>query len=345
MKILVIGNNIGSIKDGIGGYIKSMLGALERREDISKVVSENGDTYDYGKIGRIFSLKMSKAIIRANKRIVKEGIDTVIVEYPFQEYNPLILPLLSITRRRIKKNNGKFVLSVHEYIRAKSVRKKVVRSLIKKADILLVSDEQTKECFKVFNKPTFTRDIPSNISVKWPENEKKEVNRDRYAYFGLINSSKAFDEMIAAWKVFNKEDKFRLDVLTSSEVVVEDSEQYGISVRRLLSDEEIEDILKHSTYAVMPINNGVTAGSTTFKAAVGAGCIMLGMFDKEYSNEEFIVDIDSYDLDDFVNGFKKTQDFTNVKLDELQKSVIKFSDHFSIEKTVDKIITSIKSVN
>lgn len=342
MKILVIGNNIGSIKDGIGGYIKSMLGAMKAREDVETVISENGDTFDYGKIGRIFSLKMSNAIIRANRRIKKEHIDTVLVEYPFQEYNPLILPLLSITRRRVKKNGGKMVLSVHEYIRAKSVRKMVVRALIKKADILLVSDEQTKECFKEFHKPTFTRDIPSNIAVKWAEGEQKEVNRNGYVYFGLINSSKAFDEMIAAWKVFNKDGKYELLVLTSSEPVVEDCEKYRISVQRLLSDEEIETIMKNSTYSVMPINNGVTAGSTTFKAAVGAGCVLLGMFDPEYKDEEFVIDIDSYDLDDFVAGFEQTQKFTDEELDRLQKMVIEFSDNFSIEKTVDKIISSIK---
>ena len=106
MKTIVhIVNNPGNIKDGIGLYGNNLASRLKNDGRVENVILEGADTTDLTKLGMVVSLKMTNAIIRAGNDIKGKDGSIVIIEYPFQEYNPLIVPMIYMLKRQIKKLN------------------------------------------------------------------------------------------------------------------------------------------------------------------------------------------------------------------------------------------------
>lgn len=338
MNILIIASNMGSINDGVGGYANYLAEALEKLPEVDKVYKESGETDSMTTKKMVLSMEMTNAISRAIDKVKKGMVDTVIVEYPFKEYNPMIIPLLNSLRRQLHKRNGKFVLSLHEYFRAKKVRKIVMRKLVDMADDVFVTEKKIQDFFSKNKENVFIRDIPSIIPVEWKENEKKAFEKRKFIYFGLVIANKAFSEMIDAWKVFNKDGKYELDIMTSSDIILNEEEKYNIQLYKNLDDEQIAIRMKQATYCILPIIPEIGMYNTTFKTATRSGCTIIGIFNHRFKNEKFAIDIKSYSINDFVDGLERAKNLTAEQLENNKKEAIKFGERYSFEHTARQIV-------
>lgn len=341
MNIVIIASNVGSINDGVGGYAKYLSNALRNMQNIDEVIVESGETDALNKKQMITSNQMSNAIKLAICQIEEKQIDVVIVEYPFKEYNPMIVPLLRTMKNKLHKKNGKMILSLHEYFRAKKVRQIVMRRLAKMADSIFVTEKNIQKYFQKFGKDVYIRDIPSIIPMYWEKTEKKDFSQRRFVYFGLIIANKAFDEMIQAWKVFNANRSFTLEILTSSEVAIDECEQYNISLYKNLDDLEIAKHMKEATYCILPIKPEIGMYNTTFKTATRAGCTIIGKFSEQFKGKEFAVHIDSYEEKEFVAGLEKASKLSENELEKNKESAMEFGERFSFEYTAKQIVEKI----
>lgn len=338
MNILIVTSNIGSINDGVGGYANYLSEALDKLPEVEKVYTESGETDAFSKKQMITSMEMTNAIKRTIAK-VKEGlVDVVIVEYPFKEYNPLIIPLLINLKKQLHKRDGKLVLSLHEYFRAKKVRKLVMRKLVKIFDDVFVTEKNIQEYFKKNKENVYIRDIPSIIPVSWSEGEKKAFEQRKFIYFGLVIANKAFAEMIEAWKVFNKAGKYELDILTSSDISLNEDEKYNIHLYKNLDDDEIAKRMKNAAYCILPIIPEIGMYNTTFKTATRSGCTIIGIFNEKFKKEKFAVDVKSYSVDDFKEGLEYAADMTIEQLEANKTVAVKFGERYSFEHTARQIV-------
>lgn len=338
MKIINICANFGGSKDGIGDYSSKIVNKmLELNKDV-KIRTFSSNIEDYSKLKRIFSLKMSFNIKQAYKLLIKEKHDLVNIEYPFTEWNPLILYFYNKLVKVCNKKNVRICISLHEYDRVNILRKLVIKLLIKKADFILVTSNEIKKHTEKYNSNSYIRHIPSNI-YKTRDVELGEKVPNTYVFFGLINSSKAFDEMINGWKNnYNKIENGKLIIITSSNIELE--ENYGIEIRRNLSDSEIENIMQKSTYTILPIKPMINMNNATLKTATLFGNIPIGKFSKSIkdTNKKFYIEMENYEDNEFSKVFEYIRKIEKEKLNELQKNSIDFGNEYKIDNIANTIL-------
>ena len=295
--IIHIVNNPGNIKDGIGLYGNNLALHLRQDKRVQNVIIEGADTTDLTKMGMITSGRMIRAINQAKMDLSDDSI--VIIEYPFQEYNPFIIVAVYLLKRQVKKRKGILVLSLHEYLRANLLRKKVIDVISSIADIVFVTDEKTKNALLCRNNNIFLRDIPIVISV---DNNFRICDKDkkRYIFMGLVNRSKAFEEMITAWKIFNEQGTRTLEIYTSSDVQISDTTKYGIIIHKSKSDETIAKAMQKAAFCICPVKPYITKANSSFATGCLAGCIALGVVGDFLKNEEFVLKMKDYSLQCFL---------------------------------------------
>lgn len=318
-------NNPGSIKDGIGLYGQKMAEAVEQNPQVEQVFIEGAYTADYGKLKKLLSFKMTAAIRKALKRGGALDSPVVVTEYPFQEYNPLILPFYSKLQKSLHKQNGLVILSLHEYLRANIIRKRVVEILAKHSDIVYVTDEQTRNKIVKWNKNTYLREIPSVISFPAAKSARSNKDCKNYVFMGLVNSSKAFYEMISAWKVFNSGRKCSLDIYTSSKVTVPDAERFNIYVHIGKEDQEIIDAMQKAAFCICPIKPSITKANSSFTTACLAGCITIGVASNFLNNESFTIKMKDYSEDSFIKAMQISQNLSGNTIEVMGKEALDFA--------------------
>ena len=142
MRILFICSNYGSYKDGIGAYTQNMVDEQKNNKNISEITVVSSDITNYSKIQRIFSLKMSANFIKAAKKLLNNKIDIVNIEYPFTEWNCLIIfPYIFMKLVSMIKKT-KISVSIHEYSRVNILRKFIISFLVILGDIVFVTDDE-----------------------------------------------------------------------------------------------------------------------------------------------------------------------------------------------------------
>lgn len=302
VKIYTLANNYGNNADGIGKYSYNFMNKLKEiyfNLDY-KVFSSN--TVGLSKIRRIFSLKMIHSTNDMIKKIKNDKPDLVLVEYPFVEENPLFIIKYKRLSKLCSKYNVKLALSLHEYSRVHWIKRMYIRKLSKYSSFILTTNKDDREKLLKYNNNIYLRKIPAGINFD-ASIDKMVKNQKIFVYFGLINSSKAFHEMLAAWKVFNKDREYKLEILTASDITIESSED--ICILKNLSDIEIAKHLSAAKYSILPIKPCVYINNSSFVTSAQFGCICIGHFDQKLQNENFIVNINGYDFDSFSNGLKK----------------------------------------
>lgn len=339
MKVLIIANNYGNSKDGIGNHAFLEYEKMKTIYQIEEIKYITGYTLGFSKIHKILSLKMTKALNKARKEIKKNDYTYVIIEYPFMEYNPLFIIAYKRLFKQCQKKNIKLVLSLHEYLRVKKLRQKVIDVLTKKVNLLFVTDKATKEVFEKRNIETYIRRVPSHIS--FPTFEKK-YNPSSFVYFGLINSSKAFDQMILAWKEFNIEKKHSLKVITNTPVEIIYKENYNIELFIGLNETEVIPHFIEASYFIVPIIPMITFGNSTFLTASQSGCISIGTFNDELKNNSFALNINSYDKEEFVKGLKEASEMKENEFLQSSSDAKNFGKKFTIDTTVDDMMKILK---
>lgn len=171
-------------------------------------------------------------------------------------------------------------------------------------DEVLVTDTVTKEWIEGrYNKKlTHMRTIPSNIFCEGKIIEPKDKNL--FVYFGLISKTKAFDEMIKAWTLFNKGKNCRLLILTSSQCELS-LEECGVQVIREAEKDSIADYLASAGFCVLPIIPCVSSNNATYKSAIGYNCIPIGVFGKEVGDLSAHINIKDNTVAELQKGLER----------------------------------------
>ena len=110
IRLAVICCNYGSIQDGIGHYTKKIISNILENEESIDIEIFTGNTVGMSRKELVYSSQMSKALYRMFCRLVKDEFNYVLLEYPFHEWNPLILILLALIKVVIVFKKVKFIL-------------------------------------------------------------------------------------------------------------------------------------------------------------------------------------------------------------------------------------------
>lgn len=298
-KLGIICCNYGKKTDGIGNYSQKMIQAISKishiRFECFSATSSNSS---------IARQLLSPGMAHVINKACKSDCDGFIIEYPFMEKSLRIIPALLRLRVHCTTNRIPIIMSLHEYYRANMFRKLMINFIIKYvSDQVLVSDINTFEHVLKLKKKAVLRDIPSNINLP-PELSIKEKESGRFIYFGLISKSKAFAEMISAWKLFHmKNPDCSLHVITSSSIS-DFSGDYGIKILKNLEEGDVIKEFMKAKFAICPILPNITNINATYKTAIGAMCLPIGVFESG-ETQDIVIDCKTYTIDSLVNSYTK----------------------------------------
>jgi len=334
MKLAVVANNIEGNYDGIGKHARLLADAMQKNGiDISFY---SGTTWNKKKRELFYSFEMSKAFLRLIKDINEYEYDYVLIEYPFIEYNPLILIALLILFVRTRFSRTRIALSLHEYNRVNKLRKLAIIGFLALSDFAFYTNKEYCEKFRLLERKSYTRFIPGHINC--PQGEKDYSNR-RFSYFGLINGSKAFEEMLQAWKCFNKEKKYQLDIATCSPCNIDDYRKYNVFLHSDLPDADVAEMLFNSSFTIIPSKPNIALNNGSFMAATLCGSIPIGVLSDVVKSEGFSIGSRTYGLSDFVDSLQHAVSLSNEDVKNLSVKAHLFGKQYSFDKLAKEMIS------
>lgn len=332
MKVISIANNYGKPYDGVGAYAEAVS---SRYCDSIHLGLFTGDCRpDTPPIKRITNLGMHKAFGRAMQYCRSTNVDYAIVEYPFVEWNPVVIRDMEELSCVLHAHTGKLVLSVHEYERLNPIRKKVVELLAERSDGLLVTSNDTGEALSSFCSTYKVRAIPSNIDV--PDRASTVGVRSGFVYFGIVNKAKAFKEMLTAWDSISTHDG-ELSVITASELGDIEAYHNDLLYYKGLGDEEIVQIMTSSVCCVLPILPVVDGKNTTFATAARCGCLCIGRFCQEYAELPFTICVDDYTPAALAEAFSRVSALSPDEISRMSDDAFEYGKRFSADEVARDI--------
>lgn len=295
--------NFGSPKDGIGHYTSLVVNKLKKHFSTINVCSSK--TYDFPLYKLMLSMGVCKCLWRVLKICRTDKIKhRIILEYPFVDYNPLmILSLMVLYMCKGKKN--KIILSLHEYSRTKSLRKLYIRTMVRFCNAILYTREEDIREFRKYNIDFLERPIPANIQ---PLTRKKSIHKknNKICFFGIINYEvKEIKNMMLGWEAFCAQK-------TSSQLefhFITSSLDKGIKQNELikyhynLNDEEVSALIHEMDFMVLPIYPRLSVNNGSLSVACIHECIPVGKFDKTYFRNTFGIDMNTYSVKSFVDVY------------------------------------------
>ncbi len=304
-EIIWVAANFDDPGDGVGKYAAGVVDAIGARHPAWRLRVVSASTTDLGRFARHCSLRMARRLYAVAGGLAVRRVAAVVVEYPFLEQSPAILPAMVVLRRACRRAGVKLVLSVHEYLRVGRLRATSVRFLARLADGVLVSDRVTQESLAgETSAPLFLRAIPSSVPCCA---DGVSVERDPlgFCFFGIVNRSKAIAEMLQGWR-----DAWRpgmtLHFITASRF---ESSLAGVVVHCQNTDEQVGAILARNSFLVLPIRPAVEAGSSSLKAGLANGLIPIGRVGETLSDlAGLFVPMEDYDGASFGRTFRETAD-------------------------------------
>ena len=341
MKLAFISNNYGKTYDAIGVFAKVIAENLPDNCTYDVYSADCRDDHS-SKIQRMFNMGMTMEIFKASKGVTKRKYNAVLMDYPFMEWNPLILVAFKILSICSKKKSTALILTLHEYERASRLRKIVSEQLCKMADVVMVSSNETGKIIEKFNKNWFSIELPVNISNYSGNYSNIKPNRKQYVYMGLVNKTKAFTEMLAGWDLFNQNDEYCLNIITASELGDIEKEHKGIKYLHMASDEMLMNVMRESVFCILPIIPAVEERNGSYKSACIAGCISIGFFCDKFRDFNFTYHIKDYEAETLANAFKEVQSFSDNYIKNAEESAIKYGENFTPSKVSKKVIEKIE---
>lgn len=296
--------NYGSNKDGIGHYTQKIVDELKNNSFNVKVYSSI--TYDLSKKQLVFSLRMSKELLRLKKNLHKNSNENfIIIEYPFVEYNPLFLVILFFIKIQ-KSSKTKIVISLHEYSRTKLLRKTFIKSLVPLSDVILCTKDEDIKPF-VNKKIIFKkRIIPANIEPK--SRKKRETPTQlNVCFFGIINfETKEIKNMLKGWELFlnnssKKNITFHFITSTYNKNI---DENKSLKYHYNLEDNLVSNLLHKMQFMLLPLKPKISLNNGSLSVSCVHECVPVGVFDDEYFDENFGVRMKCYSEEEFENIFK-----------------------------------------
>lgn len=342
MRIAAISNNYGKTYDGVGNY--AQIQNTNYPEWIKYKVYTADCTYDVSSFIRIFGMGMFKAICRAVNEFDAKKFDVVVLEYPFVEWNPLILIPLICLQKKCRRRKKKFVLSLHEYSRVNLLRKKIIEKLCRLSDLVLVANEDMAKSVSGFAKKTAIRPIPTNL---YNESIMKSIitkSKNNFVYFGLVNRAKAFDAMLSAWDNYNWNGKKTLFIITSTFLENIENNHKGIKYLYNQDDETILSIMRSCVACFLPIIPEVDMKNTTFKTGSITGCICIGKFCPKYQTLPFVINMKSYKVSEFMNALDQIDSYSDDTLESLENEASRFGEKYSPKVTATIVANKLRTL-
>lgn len=338
MRLAIVCNNYGQKYDGIGSFAKVMN---ENYPDyVNGLVFTSNCLSHSSAIKKVFDFGMVRALRNVRYAVKNREVDAIIIEYPFVEWNPFIVSAIKKLRKKAQKNSVKLFASIHEFERVNVLRKLVIKKIVKYSDALFVSDLRTKELLSIYNPKIYIRHIPSNIQQKGNIDFSLKC-RNNYAYFGLINSAKAFDEMLTAWDSFNSGKQFTLFIITATKLDGIEQAHNNVKYCYCYSDMEIVSIMEKCAFCLLPVKPEIDNKNGTFKTSCTCGCVGIGHFCSEYLGLSFIFDTKNYSVDSFISALKKSQEISNDEIVRLGQDASEFSKEFMPEQIASYVAEQI----
>ena len=322
-KVALIANNYEQTYDGIGAFATAVSKKFSEQVNLrvySSNCSENESAFR-----RVTTMGMTKAIHRASAELGEK--DAVLLEYPFVEWNPCIVLSYLHLKRMCRIHHAKLFLSLHEYSRVNALRKAVIRIFARNADCVFVSNETLAQEIRPFAKNIRYRNIPTNISG---HTEAGSHEKHTFVYFGLVNKTKAFDEMLAGWDIFNAAGEYTLNVLTGSRLSGLEKHK-NVNYLFHLQDAEILKTMCDAAYCIIPVRPQIDMKNGTFKTGALAGCVCIGKFSEEYRQLPFVIVMRDYRPADFAEVFQQVSAFDSDKIKEMGCSAAAFGKQYTPE--------------
>ena len=331
MKIAIIGGVDDTIKCGVMDYTKMLTSSL-RENGVSVVEAANYNNSE--EAVEISNWHKLGTYIRLVKRLKKEKVDIVQIEYPAKAYDKSIainlLPLICRLHRL------KCVFTSHEYSNRSFLGKlRQLPSFLFANAIIVVEPQFEKDIKKLpfCGKKVRTICIGSNINKSnATENELMELRRKVapdgeliMAYFGFINEFKCFKELITAISMLNKDGKLKSKLLIIGTLSEED--EYQKMILQLIKSENlqdkvyitgylengVEDYLAASDFAVLPFAYGVSVRNGSFLAAYQENIDIITSKPKSYFPYEDVYYFEDNTAHAIYDGILKVQQTTGKK--------------------------------
>lgn len=339
MKLLIIANNIEGNIDGIGKHARMLSGEFKR---MGHCVSLLSSTSGFNRFLSFITLSMSLVFLKAFYRVIREKYDYVIIEYPFKEHNPLIIIFHVMLYMAAHMSNTKIAFSMHEYDRVNFLRRKVIDVFLAFSDLIFVSEEKYLTKFSNIAKKIRIRTIPNHIvCAKY----NKKYSPQSFCYFGLVNPSKAFKEMLEAWEIFNLERNCTLEIMSSTDLDGWNLSQYkGVKYYYNLSGDEIADIMYKCSFSIVPVVPNIGYNNSSFVSSIQCGCVPIGVFSSALSDKDFIINIKNYNLDTFSSALNHAINISESHFETMSAACREFGKNFSLEKTAQQMISAFEEL-
>lgn len=342
MNFAILLTNYNRIEDGIGDGASKIYSLMPK--DV-KVVFYSGLTLGMSKLKRIFANEMTAQISKLIYDIKRGAVlDAVIIEYPFDEYNYRAIVKIKELAKLCKQRKILLVLRLHEYFRTRPIRKFYIRCLLCYIDFVFVPDSKLKRFVEqTFHKTAEIINVPSNVKTTFGSTNLSEKEHKMYSFFGLINRTKAFDEMMGAWKRFfeEKNDKeLQLHIITASTILKEELGEFNVVYHQKASEGEVDRLLSKSTFCILPIKPSVSFNSGSFKASIDHGNIVIGHFDNDMDVRGFSVNARGNSEEDLLVGLENSAKLVDSGVVQSYISrCVNYSSNFSPNKSAQLIYT------
>ena len=341
VEIIWVAANYDHPGDGVGKYAARLVEAIGVRHPEWRVRVVSASTTDLGRMPRYGSLRMARRLYAVAGELATSQVSAVVIEYPFLEQSPAILPAMVVLRRACRRAGVKLVLSVHEYLRVGRLRAASVRFLAGLADGVLVSDRLTQESLAhATNARLFLRGIPSSVPC---HADAVSVDRDPlgFCFFGIVNRSKAIAEMLQGWREAWSPG-MTLHLVTASRV---ESATEGVVGHFQCTDTQVAAILAKNSFLVLPIQPAVEAGSSSLQAGLVNGLVPIGRVGESLGDlAALFVRMEAYDSVSFAQTFREIAAKAPLLWREKSPLVAANRDRCSVTKTAGEVAEALQEL-
>lgn len=298
-KILYITGSFPRLGDGIGDAAGKLYDAIEDKNNIELVTSNSDEIAKYVKEKQYSQVQLVndwkyRTISNLIKRIIKENIDKVLIEYAGNGYKKDLaisfLPLRIRIHNLFSKEKVQCHLRLHEFSMCRPARKIFTYPLVWFCHHM---DTPSYVEYKILSKKYGDKVTKSGIgsNLNWREHDKESdknsKNKIVLAFFGGIYPGKGIEKLLELWGKLEKEnpgiyeyqllggfpkgltnafDDYQLHV---ERLIKEQGLDGKITVSGFLPEDEIEKWLDGVDIAVLPYEDGLTLRRGSFLAFLG----------------------------------------------------------------------------
>lgn len=298
------------IADAAKILLDSMLNFISRKKVLllttnTSIVSEHLKDNTNVRYKLLDNWRMTPKNIQKIESILDHyNVTTIHMEYPGDLYGKTFLAsFLPLIVRIYKKKKGRqitFHVRLHEFTRARFLRKIAILPIIWFADAIYVPAQKDREVVaRIGGRKVHATMIGTNIKVV--SSEVLPAEKITISYFGSVYPGKGIEHMLSIWKKIKDRDsdhRFRFKIIGDIGTEKENHfaeyhaqvwkwiEQYGfkdcLEVTGYLSDEEVSREIQKTQIATLFYEDGLTLRRGSFLAYLAHGIpIVTSMGDRE----------------------------------------------------------------